>query len=529
MTSSKQLIQAAAGAGDIGAWDLSYAYYDDPLLWDVSSSSYYQSRSVAAQEDNPSGIFFKPDGTKMYMVGGNGDDVNEYSLSTAWNISTTSYVRNFSVASQDTVPNDVFFKPDGTKMYITGYAGTSIYEYDLSTAWNISTASYLQSFSVSAQETNPQGTFFKPDGTKMYVTGRASDLVSEYDLSTAWDVSSASHLQNFSVSTTVADPRAISFKDDGTKMYVLRFAGRVYEFDLSTAWDVSSSTYSQYFATASQSGTQQGLFFKPDGSAYYMVDQTNDSVFEYRLGGFDVSSQETQPKGMCFDNDGSRMYVTGSLNDTLYEYSLSTNYDLSTASYVRGFYIGSVEYNPQGVFFKPDGTTVYTCGSGSDSVNQWSLSTAWDVSTMSHVQDFSTRFNLPYENVPAEVFFKPDGTVMYVAGQSLVKVHAYTLSTAWDISTASYSTSFSLSGQITSITGLFFKDDGTKMYTVGYSSQDINEYDLSTAWDISTASYVQELTGISLPMSAVFNDKGTKLFYASYSTDKIYTYTLGPQ
>ena len=161
-----------------------------------------------------------------------------------------------------------------------------------------------------------------------------------------------------------------------------------------------------------------------------------------------------------------------------------------------------------------------------DSVNQWSLSTAWNVSTMSHVQNYRVATQ---DSLPAEVFFKPDGTVMYVAWQASGSVLAYTLSTAWDISTASYSTSFSLSGQIISITGLFFKDDGTKMYTIGYSSRDINEYDLSTAWDISTASFVQEFDLPNSPMSAVFNDDGTKLFEVSYSTDKIYTYTLGPQ
>ena len=140
----------------------------------------YGRFSVAAQETNPTGSFFKPDGTKMYVIGSAGDDVNEYDLSTAWDVSSASYLQNFSVAAQDTFPQGIFFKPDGTKMYVTGNTGDDVNEYDLSTAWDITSASYLQNFSVAAQETSPQGIFFKPDGTKMYVIGNSGDAVWQY-------------------------------------------------------------------------------------------------------------------------------------------------------------------------------------------------------------------------------------------------------------------------------------------------------------------------------------------------------------
>ena len=126
--------------------------------------------SVATQETAPQAVAFKPDGLRMYVLGLSGRDVNEYVLSTPWVVSTASYVQNTSVASQDTSPVGLFFKPDGTKMYVLGSAGDKVYEYDLSLAWVITTASYLQSFSVQSQDPNPSGLSFKPDGTKMYVT-----------------------------------------------------------------------------------------------------------------------------------------------------------------------------------------------------------------------------------------------------------------------------------------------------------------------------------------------------------------------
>ena len=78
----------------------------------------------------------------------------------------------------------MFFKPDGLKMFITGQAGQagdSVYEYDLSTAWDISTASYLQNFRwVSYWDGQNAGTlnsvFLKPDGNTIYILGESNKV-----------------------------------------------------------------------------------------------------------------------------------------------------------------------------------------------------------------------------------------------------------------------------------------------------------------------------------------------------------------
>ena len=165
-----RLMQMARAGVPAGGWDLSNAVYSGV------------SFSLAAQDTIPTDIFFKSDGAKMYVLGDSGNDVNEYDLSTAWDISSASYLQNFSIASQETNPTGLFFKPDGLKMYVAGNSGNDINEYNLSTAWDISSASYLQNFGVGAQDATPQGVFFKPDGTKMYVVGSNTDSVFAYDL-----------------------------------------------------------------------------------------------------------------------------------------------------------------------------------------------------------------------------------------------------------------------------------------------------------------------------------------------------------
>ena len=532
--SVKQIVMAAAGAlgggggggEDPYAWDLAYAYYDPPEIyaWNIATA-YFTNASllVSAQESSPQDLFFKPDGTKMYIVGASGDEVNEYSLSTAWDITTASYVQNFSILAQDGAPFGLFFKPDGTKMYMVGVDFDSVYEYNLSTDWDISTASYAQSFSVQAEDTQPTGVFFKPDGTRMYIVGSVGDEVDEYSLSTPWDISTASHVQSFSVNAEESTPTGLFFKPDGTRMYIVGDNGdEVNEYSLSTSWDVSTASYVRRFFVSSQLSVPNGIFFKPDGSAMYIVGSTSDRVWQYSLGSHDVRSQEASSTDLFFKADGTKMYVIGYSGDDVNEYNLSTPWDTSTAIFVQNFAMGTEETSPRGLFFKPDGTKIYMVGSSGDDVNEYSLSTAWDVGTASYVQSFSVGAQ---ETIPNGVFFKPDGTKMYVIGSSGDDVNEYSLSTAWDVSTASFVQNTFV---IANPEGLHFKPDGTKMYAVSSTDYTVNEYSLSTPWDTSTISYVQNFSiADQLPGGVFFKTDGTKMYVIGSGADAIFTYSIG--
>ena len=467
--------------------------YDLSTAWDVSTASYLQNFSVAAQETNPTGVFFKPDGLKMYVVGYNGDDVNEYNLSTAWDVSTASYVQNFYIGGQDTVPQGVFFKPDGLKMYVVGSSGGYVYEYDLSTAWNISTASFSRSMYVAPQDVSPTGVFFKPDGLKTYVSGASGDAVYEYDLSIAWNTASNSYLQSFSVVAQDTAPLGLFFKPDGLKMYVIGSTGdAVYEYDLSTAWDVSTAAWiapaNSYFSVAAQETSPHSVFFKPDGLKMYVIGSSGDDVNEYNLStawdvstasflqSFSVAAQDIAPRGVFFKSDGLKMYVSGVVGDAVYEYNLSTAWDVSTASFLQSFSIAAQDTVPHGIFFRADGLKMYFIGLSGDAVYEYDLSTAWDVSTTSFVQSFST---VAQDTTPLGVFFKPDGFKMYITGNSGPAAYEYNLSIAWDVSTASYVQSFNTVVQDKNPQGVFFKPDGKVMYIIGSTGRAVWAYSLT--------------------------------------------------
>jgi hypothetical protein len=271
------------GAAVDGYQDFSVIVPDS--AWDLSTASYSQRFSVASQENSPVGLFFKPDGLKMYVTGYSSDGVYEYNLSTAWDITTASYLQTFSVAAQETQPHGLFFKPDGLKMYVVGITGDDVNEYDLGSAWNISTASFLQTKSVSAQDTNPTDVFFKPDGLKMYIVGTTGRDINEYDLSSAWNVSTASYLQVKSVSAQTTQPAGVFFKPDGLKMYVVgQSDASVYEYTLTSAWNISTASYTQTKSVLAQDSAPNSVFFKPDGAQMYIAGGGDDYILGYVLG-----------------------------------------------------------------------------------------------------------------------------------------------------------------------------------------------------------------------------------------------------
>jgi len=160
----------------------------------------------------------------MFILGyDNSGQVSQYSLSTGFDVSTASYDSvNFSVSSQTTQPLGMTFNNDGTKMYVSG-SSDIIYQYSLSTGFDMSTASYDSvSFSVTAEETNPNGIVFNTDGTKLFVVGSTGDDVGQYTLSTAFDISTASFDSiSFSVASQDTSPQGIAFNNNGSKMYII--------------------------------------------------------------------------------------------------------------------------------------------------------------------------------------------------------------------------------------------------------------------------------------------------------------------
>jgi sugar lactone lactonase YvrE len=257
----------------------------DGTRWHIETAVYKQVFSVQSEDTTPTGLFFKHDGKKMYMVGTINDTVREYNLSIPWDVVTASLNQSFDVSGQELTPNGIFFKPDGTKMYIIGASGDEVNEYNLSTPWDISTASFLQLFSVSSQDTSPQDLYFSPDGKKMYMLGTTGDDVNEYTLTRAWDVSSASFVQLYDSSGTNPAPTGLFFSPDGKRMYITGTTGdAITQYNLTTPWDISTSYFDDSLDVSLNETAPQAIFFRSNGTRMYVMGSTGDDINEYSIG-----------------------------------------------------------------------------------------------------------------------------------------------------------------------------------------------------------------------------------------------------
>ena len=266
--------------------------------------------------------------------------------------SVTKYgYTELAVGSQDTFPNEVFMSTDGTKFYMVGKTTDTVYQYDLSTAYDVSSATYNSvSFSVASQSTEPMGVSFSTDGTKMYIVEASNGIIYQYTLTTGFDLSTASYAsKSFDTSSQRGgqEVQDVSISSDGTRLYII-VVNHIYEYTLSTAYDVSSATY-------------------------------NSKTYNY-------SSQVPAGVGMAFGNSGTKMYVMGAASavDTIFEYTLSTAWDVSTASYSGNSFVAAGRTNDgTGLALSSNGEYLYSVGSTGDTVFQYGMSTAYDLSTAS--------------------------------------------------------------------------------------------------------------------------------------------------
>ena len=254
-------------------------------VFDVSAASFVDAFSVSSQDTVPTGVAFSPGGTKMFVTGDIGEDVNEYALAAAFDVSTASFVDAFSVGSEDDGPTGVAFSPGGTRMFVTGSIGSDVNEYALGTAFDVSTASFTHAFPVSSQEILPTGVAFSADGTRMFVVGLTGSGVNEYALTAAFDVSTASFTHAFSVASQDSSPGDVTFSADGTRMFVTGDIGDdVNEYALTAAFDVSTASFTDSFSVRSEDNSPTGVAFSSDGTRMFVVGSQNDSVYEYALG-----------------------------------------------------------------------------------------------------------------------------------------------------------------------------------------------------------------------------------------------------
>ena len=264
-------------------------------------------------------------------------------------LSSSNYeVRAFDISPQSTFPRSVTFSNDGKKMFTTDNLGShrKVDEYTLSVPFNVSSAVYIDSFPVGSEDTQPFEVKFNNDGSKMFIAGRSNKTVYEYSLSTNFDVSEASYTGNsIDVSSKVTDDLfGLAFSTDGKMMFVTNGTGCssncLHQYLLNKSFDLSSgATFIRSADLETLSGGTQlnGITFNPSGTRMFLIESHGNNVNQYTLSeGFNISTASfdggavrgPDPQSVALSSDGLRMFTTGKDDDDVKEHHLPCPFNL---------------------------------------------------------------------------------------------------------------------------------------------------------------------------------------------------------
>lgn len=543
-----------------------------------------------------SSVAVSPDGTKAIVLQWNTTAIGKQRLH-SWNLQTAFGVNSAYVFQEGTGydPTNSQWLHQGyydvsiggtATAYRFGHAGidpsgvhfyfhrnTTTYYYKASTAWDVTTLSYQnKTFTptgngITASTYTVQGAEVSSNGS--YLIYCSGNYVATYTMSTAFDASTASSGSKKEVDvisiltsaglTVTGGLRSAIFNSDGTELLTnITYSGnehKAYKFTLSTAWDITTASYVQN-SESSNSGRQL-RFFEQSNSDNTWVSYTVNGTADVAIVQLDESLQfNLNDVGKkVFGNFGSALITSTAgaytsitpFADTsaisswqLYGaegksdgtgISLTTvggGFDIANASYdSKSLDVNAYESTARCVDISSDGLHLIVGGSFVDDLHYFTLSTAFDVSTATYVNKID-----PHGTVLAGCRFSSTGHKVFTCDANTYKVESFDLSTAYDLSTAGSGTTSTALTTVSSNaqTGLFdfnFNNDGTKLFAMDRNGYKIHEYTLSTAWDITNLTYVDAYTYTAYSEAFAFNGDGTKLFILNVSgNDKVELHNL---
>jgi len=219
---------------------------------------------------------------------------------------------------------------------------------------------------------------FNSAGTKVFFLDQTNDQIEEAALSGAWDMATIGALTATALTHPTPVPTGFNFNGDGTKLYVCDADRNIYQYTLSPAYDTTSLSYDSV---------------------------SLDMTGEIPAGGF--------PYTFTFNSDGTKLYAPSRLGgivsttvQAVLQYSLSSAYDLSTATYDDTYLdLGNLtNMTPVGIDISADDSTLIINTASSELQREYRITDSTDIATAQIVSTFDTHTSI---NVPTFTF---DGT-----------------------------------------------------------------------------------------------------------------------
>jgi hypothetical protein len=148
---------------------------------------------------------FGNNGLKLYA--NTGSAIQEYTLSAAYDVSTSSYIGQLSTTGTTGTIKDFDLSPDGTKLMILGTTSNSVYEYSLGTAYSITTSTYnSRAYALTSQDADMRFIHFANSGLRFITLGYNNDAIYQYTCGTAFNLTSVTFNTSLNLSSYITNP-----------------------------------------------------------------------------------------------------------------------------------------------------------------------------------------------------------------------------------------------------------------------------------------------------------------------------------
>jgi len=270
-----------------------------PNPYEVSSYSFDKTNSLS---NNDSGtqddLQIADSGTYVLVLDGN--ELYEYDLSTPYEFSSASFV-----TKKSNINGNGFDVVDGgSKVYVADTLNNQIVQYNLSTSYDVTTASQNGTFTPNASQVTDIKV--KDDGSKALVFlqdgfARPDIIVHELEFGTDYDITSLSKVDDFTASDLTA-PNKIDVNDTGDKMFLngtdINFNDVIIGYDLGSSYDLTSVNKDTSLIIQKSGG---GYIEFADGGNKLFIEgepsvSNNDDVLTYipdGVGTLTLSSSDT--------------------------------------------------------------------------------------------------------------------------------------------------------------------------------------------------------------------------------------------
>lgn len=243
----------------------------------------------------------------------------------------------------------------------------------------------------------------------------------------------------------------------------------------------------------------------------------------------------TNPQGVSFSTTGDVFFTFDRSGNSIEQFDMTTNFDLGTTSFTQDSTLSQT--NPQGGHIQDNGTDIYfVSGIFNDSISRDTAGSSWDITTTTGQTTVNIR------SLSGGLNSDPRGLSIAASNAYVVQasfIYEYDLSASFpDVNLASYTGRTDLNSLVPgtlNLQGILVKSDGTKLFTVD-SNSNVSELSMSTPYDSTTVSHIQTINmssvlGGSAPATNDFRciyidrSNGDYLFIGNFG-EKLYKFDL---